>query len=81
MEAQIGVDITMVTLPDKTKKQVLEVRNMYIKRGEESFTLNDVLVRAVDALYKIEMMQQKQLETKGGKDGRPESLGPSSRQG
>lgn len=62
MEKGVGVVFDVVTLNPKTREQLFVIRNDYIKNGEITFTTNDVIERAVDALFKIEQMQKKVAE-------------------
>lgn len=59
MESAFGMVFDVVQLPAKTREQIITIRNNYIEKGEKTFTSNDVLIRAVDALTQIESFGSK----------------------
>lgn len=66
MEGHFGIEFTVLSLPEEVKKKMLELRNNEIQK-QPNFTMNDVIVKSVNALYTLEKtaaaMKQKEMSS------------------
>lgn len=71
MEGHFGITVDYFTLATETKKKITKIRNSRIFQGEDNFTHQDVITLAVNALYDLEVMRNKQLKNidSGGATG------------